>query len=157
MTFHRLLFALALIACAPAWAQQTTCTSTGLAINLGTYVSYQSTDLDSAATMNVNCSRKGGPANVTVSVGLGPSSTSGTITARQLRGPVDRLNYNFYRDTSRQLVWGETIGANAVSQTRNIRNNTTETFTFTIFGRIHGLQDIAAGAYQDSLLMTVTF
>ena len=157
VTFRRLASTLLLLGAAPAWAQVTSCTSTGLAINLGTYVSYQATDLDSAATMNVNCRRTGGPGNVTVIIGLGASSTSGTIAMRQLRGPVDRLNYNFYRDTSRQLVWGETIGANAVSQTVHVKNNTTETLTFTIFGRIHALQDIAAGAYQDSLVMTVTF
>lgn len=157
VTFRRLAFWVALLAAAPAWAQVTTCTSTGLSINLGTYVSYQSTDLDSAATMGVNCSRKGGPGNVTVTVGLGASGTSGNITTRQLQGPVDRLNYNFYRDTARQLVWGETLGVNAVSQTMHVKNNTTATMTFTIFGRIHALQDVAAGVYQDTLLMTVTF
>ena len=157
VNFLRLAGFILLLAAGQAWAQATTCTSTGLSVSLGTYVSYQATDLDSAATMTVNCSRKGGPGNVTVTVGLGPSTTSGNITTRQLLGPVDRLNYNFYRDTSRQLVWGETLGVNAVSQTMHVKNNTTATMTFTIFGRVHALQDVAAGAYQDSLVMTVTF
>jgi spore coat protein U-like protein len=145
------------LAAAPAWAQSTSCSSSGMAVDLGTYVSYQSTHLDSAATMTVTCSRTGGPGNVTVTVGLGPSSTSGGIATRRLRGPVDVLAYNLYRDTSRALAWGDTIGGNAVTQTFFVKNNTSQTFTFTVFGRIHALQDIAAGFYQDSLVMTVTF
>jgi spore coat protein U-like protein len=157
--FNRAFLALLLLvaAAAPAWAQVTTCTSSGMSVNLGTYTSYQAAHLDSAATMTVTCSRTGGPGNVTVTVGLGASSTSGAIAVRQLRGPVDRLGYNLYRDTSRALVWGDTIGSNAVTQSFFVKNNTSQTFTFTVFARIEALQDIAAGAYQDSLLMTVTF
>lgn len=158
MRIDRLL-AVGCAAAAPAlaWGQQTTCTSANLAVSLGTYVAYQATDLDSSATMVVSCTRQGGPGNVTVTIGLGPSATSASIPARRLRGTSDLLGYNFYRDAGRSLIWGETIGANTVAQTRHIKNNTTERFEFPIYGRIHALQDVAPGAFRDTLTMTVTF
>lgn len=151
------LWALALGMAGQALAQVTTCSSTGAAVSMGTYTSYQPSDLDSSFTVAVTCARTGGPGNTTVTLTLGPSATSGSINPRQLRGATDVLPYNFYRDTARQLVLGSTIGVNALSQTRHIKNNTSEPFIFTVFGRIPALQDIAAGAYQDSLLMTVNF
>jgi spore coat protein U-like protein len=143
----------------PAAAQVTTCSGSNVAFSLGTYDAFRSTPLDSSTSFVVTCTRRGGPGSDLVSVGFGPSLNSGTIATRQLKilSGVDLLTYNIYRDAGRALVWGNTVGADTVSQTINLANNTSGNLTFTIFGRINALQDVRAGSYADTLTITVTF
>ena len=154
------LFALlAAVAALPAAAQTTTCTGANLALSLGGYDSYQPGPLDASGVFTVTCTRNGGPQNMVVTVGLGPSFNSGTIATRRLKlaSGTDVLTYNLYRDAGRALVWGDTIGTNTMTQAVSIPNNTSIALTFTIFGRIDALQDVRAGSYGDSLTVTVTF
>lgn len=159
MRAELLALALGLAAASPAAAQVTTCVGGGLSYSLGLYEAYQSTHLDSGATLVVNCTRRGGPGNATVTISLGPSSTSGSIATRQLRAAVggDLLDYNFYRDAGRTQIWGDTPGVNTVAQTQHLPNNSTLPFTFTLFGRINALQDVRAGSYADTVVLTIDF
>jgi spore coat protein U-like protein len=152
-----LLFALGVAG--NAFAQTTTCTAGSISFNLGNYLDYQATPLDSSVPFTVTCTRNGGPGNTTVTLGLGASATSGTIATRQLRiaGYPDLLAYNFYRDTARTLVWGNTVGTDTISQTIQLGNNASGTLTFTIFGRIGALQSVRPGSYSDSVTATVNF
>lgn len=154
-----LLALLAAAAVLPAAAQTTTCTGANVALSLGAYDSYQSGPLDASGVFTVTCTRNGGPQNMVVTVGLGPSSNSGTIASRRLKltSGTDLLAYNLYRDAGRALVWGDTIGTNTMTQTVSIPNNASMALTFTIFGRIDALQDVRVGSYSDSLTVTVTF
>jgi spore coat protein U-like protein len=154
-----LLAAIALLSAAPAYAQMTTCNGGNVALSLGVYNGFQAKPLDSSGVFVVTCTRSGGPPTTIVTVGIGPSTVSGTIATRQLRlvAGADLLAYNLYRDAGRSLVWGNTVGADTVAQTLSIPNNTSGSLTYTIFGRIGALQDIRAGSYNDSLTVTVTF
>lgn len=154
-----LLLAIALLAPAPALAQVTTCNGGNVSLSLGAYDGFQPTPLDSSGVFVVSCTRSGGPPTTTVTVGIGPSTVSGTIATRRLRlvAGTDLLAYNLYRDAGRSLVWGDTLGVNTVAQNLSIPNNTTGTLTYTIFGRVDSLQDVRAGVYNDSLTVTVTF
>jgi spore coat protein U-like protein len=159
MRVEPFVLVLGLAAASPVAAQVTTCVGGGISYSLGLYESYQSTHLDSSANVAVNCTRRGGPGNATVTISLGPSATSGSIATRRLRGAVggDLLDYNFYRDAGRTQVWGDTPGVNTVAQTQHIANNATLAFSFTIFGRINALQDVRPGNYSDTLLLTIDF
>ena len=153
-----LLFA-CFCAAAPVAAQVTTCSGADAAVSLGNYDAYQSTPADSSAVFVVTCTRSGGPPTALVTVGLGPSLNSGTIAARSAKhtSAADLLAYNFYRDAGRLLVWGNTAGIDAVSQSISLANNTSGTITFTLYGRINALQDVRPGVYNDTLTITVTF
>lgn len=154
------LIALLLAAAAlPAAAQTTTCSGSNMALSLGGYDSYQPAPLDASGIFTVTCTRNGGPQNMVVTLGLGPSFNSGTIATRRLKlaTGADLLSYNLYRDAGRSLVWGDTIGTNTMTQSVSIPNNASMALTFTIFGRIDALQDVRAGSYADSLTVTVTF
>lgn len=155
----RAIVAAALLAAAFPAQAAITCSGSNVELTLGTYVSFQSTALDSTGIFSVTCTRAGGPAAVTVSVALGPSGHSGAIATRQMRldGGSDLLDYNIYRDISRLQVWGNTPGINAVSRTVNVPNNASRTETFTLFARIDPLQDVRIGQYRDSLTVTVQF
>jgi spore coat protein U-like protein len=154
-----LLAAIALAAASPALAQQTTCNGGNVSLSLGTYDAFQAVSLDSSGIFMVTCTRSGGPPTTTVTMGIGPSTVSGTIATRQMRlvAGTDLLTYNLYRDAGRTLVWGNTVGTNTVAQNITLGNNSSGSLTFTIFTRINALQDVRAGTYNDSLTVTVTF
>jgi spore coat protein U-like protein len=135
------------------------CNGSNVAMSLGTYDGFQATALDSSGTFVVSCFRFGGGATQPVTVGIGPSTVSGTIASRQMRlaAGTDLLAYNLYRDAGRSLVWGDTIGTNTVTQNLTVGNFASSSVTFTIFGRITALQDVRAGTYNDSLTVTVTY
>ena len=139
-------------------AAQTTCTfSSNPGMGFGSYDDASPVPTNSTADVVVRCARNGGPASVDVTLRLGPSAGSGTIAARQLRSGANALNYNLYRDGARTLVWGQTAGVDTVTMTINgIPNNGSRNGTFTIYGRIPALENAPAGAYTDSVQMTVS-
>ena len=151
-----LFVALAGAAVAPAWAA-TTCSGGNVALGFGSYDFYQASPAVVQASLVVTCTRNGGPATTTVTVGLGPSTTSGTIANRQLAGSIDRLNYNVYRDATRLAIWGDTAGTDTMSQSITLSNNASGNLTFTLFGRLFAAQDVRAGFYSDSILLAVSF
>jgi len=152
--------ALALIACACLDAQAATVCRIRQSgtVAFGAYDVTSPTPSDTALDVVVSCSRDGGPPNVTITVALGPSSTSGSVGSRRMRllGGSDLLAYNLYRDQNRDGVWGQTSGVDTVTRTINVPNKGTALATFTIYGRLAPLQDVTVGSYADSLQITVT-
>jgi spore coat protein U-like protein len=92
-------------------------------------------------------------------MGIGPSASSGSITARQMQksGGTDMLSYNIYRDATRLAVWGQTAGVDTMTITQNLPNKATTTVSFTLYGRINGLQNVSAGSYGDTLTVTIDY
>jgi spore coat protein U-like protein len=160
----RALAALVVLAgAAPAYAQ-TTCNGSNLSLAFGPYDVASPTSLDSQAVMTVTCTRTnipGVPPNprVIVTVGVGASQTSGSIQNRKLgrTGGGTALNYNVYLDAGRLSVWGNAPGTDTSSQTLSIPNKASRTASFTFYGRIFAGQDVSAGFYNDSLLVTVDY
>jgi spore coat protein U-like protein len=126
-------------------------------MGFGFYDDASPVSTNSTADVVVRCARNGGPASVDVTLRLGPSAGSGTIATRQLRSGANALNYNLYRDAARTQVWGQTAGADTVTMNINgIPNNGSRNGTFTIYGRIPALENAPAGAYTDSVQMTIS-
>ena len=119
----------------------------------------RTTPVDSSGVFVVTCTRTGGPPDTDITVGLGPGANSGSIQNRQLRSVsgADVLSYNLYTDPSRLQVWGDTEGVNTVTQTIRLANKTSGSLNFNIYARIDALQDVRAGSYSDSILITVSF
>lgn len=112
---------------------------------------------DTATSVVVRCLRNGGPANVTLTLQIGPSAGSGQIASRALSAGAERLVYNLYRDASRSAVWGQTAGVDTGAVALNgIPNNGSKDATFVVYGRIPALQSVAAGAYADSVQLTIS-
>ena len=134
-----------------------TCTfSSTPGMGFGAYDDSSAVATDSTTSVVVQCFRVAGPADVTVTLQIGPSATSGTISPRQMGSGANRLSYNLYRDSGRSQVWGQTSGVDTVTTTiTNVPNNGSKTGTFVIYGRIPALQSVAAGAYSDSVQITV--
>lgn len=137
----------------------TTCNASGTSLNFSSYDVFNTAPTDSQTVFVVTCTRTGGPKKTDVEVALGPSLTSGSIANRQLQhaGTADRMNYNLYREASRVSVWGSSSGVDTVVQSITLNNNQTINFSFTMFGRLFASQDVHAGAYSDSVLITLSF
>ena len=149
----------ALLALPRAGSAATTCTIASGTLAFAPYDVFNGTPLDTQANVVVTCTRNGGPPSTTVTLALGPSTTSGAIATRRLRrtAGTDLLDYNVYRDAARLGVWGQTSGVDTVAQTLSVPNKSSANVSFTLFGRIPAGQDPSAGSYSDSLLMTISF
>jgi spore coat protein U-like protein len=155
----RRVLALAIALHAGACAAQTVCrfTSSG-SLNFGAYDAMATMPKTSQASIIVRCDREGGPANVGVSVGLGPGSNSPSTSARRLVAPGSStpLSYGLYQDSGRSLNWGNVAGVDAMSRTVTVQNKSFATFTFTVYGSIPAQQDVYPGTYSDSIQVTLT-
>lgn len=123
------------------------------------YDATSTTPNDASLAVVIGCDRNGGPGSVSVEVALGASAVSGAVAMRRMRqvgGVGDLLTYNLYRDGGRTAVWGFTSGLDTSVQTiPNVPNKGSATITFTVYGRINTLQDVAPGTYADSVQVTV--
>lgn len=109
---------------------------------------YTGAELDSTATITVTCT------NGTVyDVGLDEGGASGaTVTTRKMQYLTNTLSYSLYRDASRTENWGETIGTDVVHATAGLAPT-----VHTVYGRIPASQYVTAGAYIDTVNVTVTY
>jgi spore coat protein U-like protein len=136
-----------------------TCTVASLSSMSFNYDPSAAAASDTSASMNVTCSRKGGPGSVTLTVAVGTSAVSSSINPRQMLGASsgDRLAYNIFRDSGRSLVWGQTAGVNTYSvAVSGIPNNGSSTVPVTFWGRAAALQAVGAGSYSDSVVVTIS-
>jgi spore coat protein U-like protein len=69
-----------------------------------------------------------------------------------MRNGVSALAYNLYTHANRNQVWGDSTAGTAV---RNLGAGSRQ--SVAIYGRIPPLQDVADGAYSDTLMVTFNF
>jgi spore coat protein U-like protein len=149
---------LAAAGCVPAMAATTTanlalsmsinaaCTVAGATLNFGS-LTWLSAAVDGTTRFGVTCTT-----GTAYMVGLSVGSGSGaTYAARMLKAGSSTVTYTLYQDLARTTVWGET-GAAAVS---GIGNGAQQ--VLYIYGRIPAQSTPAAGAYSDTVTVTVTY
>jgi spore coat protein U-like protein len=123
---------------------QSGCALNGGTLNFGQYTSGQTTDLDVQGTINyANC-------NGNLSFEL-DGGGSGNVNARQMSSGANRLNYQIYRTSARNTVWGTGTQAQAVQLL------TTQSGSVAVYGRIPRAQAVPAGTYSDVVNITLTF
>lgn len=128
------------------------CRFTLTAMNFGSYDplgAHQATDLDATATVVLSCTRN---SQATITMDQGRNPVAGT----EMRGLAQReqvLRYQMFRDPARTEVWSS--GANALRFQAD--GNSGSRYEFTVYGRIPGAQEVAAGMYTDVVTATVDF
>lgn len=135
-------------AAAPAAA---VCQVSASGINFGAYDVFSPLAVTSTGTITVTCRVAPPP---TVVIAIGPSTVSGLINPRRLRGGggSDLMDYNVFIDSARTVIWGDGVsGGSTVSQ----RFTPNQTIPFTVYGNVPAGQDAAAGSYADSLQVTI--
>lgn len=105
--------------------------------------------VDQTASISVLCTK-----GTSFTVGLNAGTASGaTVSNRHMTGGADQLGYGLYRDAARTANWGNTPG----TDTPAAQVAASAASTLTVYGRIPGGQNVAAGAYADTITVTVNY
>ncbi len=131
-------------------------------VSFGNYDLVSTANTTSMGNVSITCSDIGGAGALTVNItiAISASSTSGTVSNRQmaLAGGTDRLNYNLYQDAGMSLVWGNTPGVNDVALPKlRVPNNGSASTSVTIYGSIPAGQNVSVGNYSDHNVLTIFY
>lgn len=155
----------ALIVAAPAAAQVLpTCTASATTVNFGTYDPSSGLPDDTSGSVTVSCLELllSGTVNTTVALSAGGA---GNFSPRKMGGPAaSGLPYNLYTSGSHSMIWGDgTRGSSTVPVAVTLSGGVlgliaaSGSTTTAIYGRIPPSQAVTAGAYADSIIVTVTY
>lgn len=125
------------------------CSITTTGVNFGAYDVFDSAPVDSTGSVRYQCS--GGTGTFTISLGTGSSST---FQPRTMGSGPNRLSYNLYLDAARTTIWGDATGGTSWFMASN---PSSKAVVLTVFGRIPSGQDVAAGSYSDTIVVTIQF
>lgn len=128
---------------------QISCTISAVGVSFGTYNVFSASPLDSTGSVSYACTGIKNPDRITIDLSRGGAST---FARRMLKG-AETLSYNLHLDAGHATVWGDgTTGTSRYGPVPPLSND-----TLTIFGRIPAGQDASAGAYSDTVIVTINF
>ncbi|MFN3465404.1 MAG: spore coat U domain-containing protein [Terricaulis sp.] len=115
----------------------------------GNYDPVSAAHLDADTSLSVTCTN-GTPYYVALSLGDGAGAT---MAQRRMTksGDTATLNYVLYQDDQRSVLWGDT-GADRLSGTGDGTPDTID-----VYGRVPMQQSAPAGAYTDTIIVTVSW
>lgn len=125
------------------------CTVTAAPLAFGTYDPTSSAATDGTSAVTVLCTLDQAY-NVRLSQGVNGSS----VTARKMirTTGTELLSYSLYRDSSRTLNWGVTDSTDTLDSTGTGLDQ-----IHTVYGRIPAGANVPAGAYTDTVTVTVNY
>jgi spore coat protein U-like protein len=138
--------AAALCLFAPAAARAAACQQITATLTFGptAYNVYNAADTIQAGTITYKC-----PPPLTPVVSLS-ASANGAYRPRQMTSGANTLDYDIYFDAAMTSVWG--VGADS----KSVPGGGGAT-TIQMYGRIFAQQDVAVGAYSDTITVTFNF
>ena len=124
------------------------CSVTGNDLGFGNYDPVSGTPLSATTTVDVTCTL-----DTAYEIGLDAGTGAGAnVTVRRMTSGGNTLDYSLYQDAGFTTVWGDTVGVNTISDT-----GTGAVQNHTVHGRIPASQFVPAGAYSDTITVTVTY
>ncbi len=108
--------------------------------------------LDSTGTVDVACTRGTPGLRIDLNVGANAGGAS-TTTRAMTAGAGLFLDYDLFSDNGYASLWGSGAGS-GVTLTPPANKNVRST---TVYGRVPGAQDAAAGVYNDTVVATINF
>ena len=122
------------------------CTVSATNLNFGTYTGVV-TNLTS--TVTATCTNTT-PYNIGFNAG---TSVGATVTTRKMTGPGGiTLAYSLFRNSTRTLNWGNTVGTSTLAGT-----GTGSAQVITVYGRIPAGTVPNPGAFSDTIVATLTY
>lgn len=152
-TESRWLLAAAMAAVLIVGTPADACTISATGVMFGAYDPRASGPDDGTGAIDIACHPSDQSVNIALSTG-----SSGSFSARRMSSSAAQLDYNLYTGTSRTIVWGDgSGGTSTVTLTNGNVSGGRRRFSADIFGRIPALQNVPAGSYVDTIVVTVTF
>jgi spore coat protein U-like protein len=147
----------ALLPLAAGAAVSCSVTATGPAF--GVYNPLSATPTLANGTVQVSCTLLSGGATAVTLVSSYSTGASGSYALRTMLSGANTLGYNLYYDAAYTQIRGNGTGGSLTGgATLNLSPGTpTQTASGTIYGRITAGQDVAAGSYADSIVVTITY
>jgi spore coat protein U-like protein len=144
-------------------AAAVTCTISTPGLAFGSYDVFAAGATNGNATLSITCSLdpsdQGAQKLVPYVVSLSTGS-SGSFVQRTMKSGSNALAYNIYTSNAYSVVWGDGTGSTGTQSGSHVLNSghPTLTGTFTGYGRIPALQDVAvASNYADNVTVTVSW
>lgn len=150
----------ACMALCPAWAAAAvSCVASSTSTAFGVYNPFSATPTYANGDVEVTCTLLSGGATTVNLVSSYSTGASGTYAMRAMISGANKLNYNLYFDAAYTSIRGNGTGGSATGgATLNLTpGNPKGTATGTIYGRIPAGQDVAAGSYSDTIVVTITY
>jgi spore coat protein U-like protein len=158
MTLRGLLLVSLSVVTAPA-AALVNCSSSVTGVAFGIYNPLNAAPTLSTGNLTVTCTLLSGAAvNVPLRVDLS-TGFSGNYLTRSMQNGAQVLNYNLYWSTGYTQIWGDGTGGSfyGVGNVALSPATPTRSVAGTMYGRMPAGQDILAGGYLDTIVVTVTY
>ncbi len=135
------------------------CSVTATGPAFGIYGPLNATPTYANGTVQVTCTLLSGGATTVTLVSSYSTGASGSYAMRTMLSGANTLNYNLFYDAAYTQIRGNgTGGSQTGGATLNLSPGTpTLSASGTIYGRIPALQDVAAGTYTDTIVVTITY
>ncbi|MEQ1439345.1 spore coat U domain-containing protein [Fontimonas sp. SYSU GA230001] len=146
---------LALVAPQSSHALLEVCTVSTSPVVFGSYNPISGAAVDSTGTVTVTCTAVVS-ISVNYSIALG-TGLGGSFAPRRMTSGANTLPYNLYTSASRSTVWGDGSGGTSTVSDGYTLGLLLVTRNYTVYGRIPASQNVAAGAYADTIVVTVTY
>lgn len=121
-------------------------------VNFGGYDVFSPAPLDSTGSITVRCTGVGPGDTVLVSLSRGASAS---FFPRLLPNARTPLAYNLYLDAARLVVWGD--GSGGSTPYGPVQPVDGSDLVLPIYGRVPAQQNVVAGSYSDTLVVTIQF
>lgn len=144
----------ALLLSNPAQALLETCTVTALPVSFGSYNPVSGAAVDAAGEVTVLCTAV---LSINVGYSIRLSTGGGTYAPRRMSLLTHTLDYNLYTSAARTTVWGDGSGATSTVSDSYALALLAVTRQYPVYARIPGSQNVAAGAYTDTIVVTVDY
>ena len=118
-------------------------------VAFGSYDVFSTSPTDTTGSISYSCTQPVLAPVISISAG------GGTFTQRKLASGAHSLEYNLFLDAGHSQVWGD--GTSGTYTHTGAAPADSQTYNVTIFGRIAARQNVPAGSYGDSLVVTLDF
>lgn len=154
MRFRVSLVIPVLLGAVAAGGADAACNVAATGISFGRYDVFSPAPLDATGSVTVSCDDIP-PPNVDIAISPGGA---GTFLQRRMRHASlpDTLGYNVFTSPSTSVVWGDGTGGSATVAAGRVPPRRPPK-PVTIYGRIPAGQNVPAGSYSDTLVVTITW
>jgi spore coat protein U-like protein len=125
----------------------------------GIYNPLQTTPTYANGVVTANCTWLSNPTPVTVTIVSSYSTGAGTFALRKMVSGTSALNYNLFYDDAYSQIRGDGTGGSQQGGGTIVvsRASPTGSTSSVIYGRIPARQDVASGAYNDTIIVTISY